>query len=98
MSRVLLVALVFITVLVVGVGFTALNATPVTLDYFLGEWSTTLPWLLLAALVGGFLLGLVVAGIALLGARRRNRRLRKELRALETEVTNLRNLPIRDAH
>lgn len=98
MSRILLIALVFVAVLVTGISFTALNARPVVLDYFVGQWETTLPWALLVALLAGFLLGLVIAGIALFGARRRNRRLRKELRALEAEVTNLRNLPIRNAH
>lgn len=98
MSRIFLIALVFILVLIAGVGFTALNAVPVTLDYFLGKTETTLPWVLLSALMIGFVLGLLVAGFALLGARHQNRRLRKQLRALEVEVTNLRNLPIRNAH
>lgn len=98
MSRIFLIALVFILVLIAGVGFTALNAVPVTLDYFLGQTDTTLPWVLLSALMVGFVLGLLVAGFALFGARHQNRRLRKQLRALEVEVTNLRNLPIRDAH
>ncbi|HEX7031273.1 MAG TPA: LapA family protein [Gammaproteobacteria bacterium] len=98
MSRIFLIALVFILVLILGIGFTALNAAPVTLDYFLGRMETTLPWVMLFALAGGFALGLVVAGLALFGARRDARRLRKQLRALEAEVTNLRNLPIRNAH
>lgn len=97
MPRIFLIALVFILVLIAGVGFTALNAVPVTLDYFLGRMDTTLPWVLLSALMVGFFLGLLVAGLALFGARHQNRRLRKQLRALEVEVTNLRNLPIRDA-
>lgn len=98
MPRIFLIALVFIIVLVVGIGFTALNAAPVTLDYFLGRLETTLPWVLLFTLVSGFVLGLVVAAFALFGARRDARRLRRELRSLEAEVTNLRKLPIRNAH
>lgn len=98
MSRIFLVALIFVIVLVAGIGFTALNAVPVSLDYFLGTVTTTLPWVLLFTLLAGFTLGLLIASIAWLGARRDQRRLRKQLRALETEVTNLRHLPIRDAH
>lgn len=98
MPRIFLIALAFILVLVIGIGFAALNAAPVTLDYFLGRIDTTLPWVLLVTLVGGFVLGLIVAGFALLGARRDSRRLRRQLRALEAEVTNLRKLPIRNAH
>ncbi len=98
MPRIFLIALIFILVLVTGVAFTALNAVPVTLDYFLGRVETTLPWIMLAALAGGFFLGLLIAAYALFTARNQNRRLRKQLRALEVEVTNLRNLPIRNAH
>jgi len=97
MSRIFLIALTVIVVLVAGIGFTALNAVPVTLDYFLGTLDTTLPWVLLFTLTAGFLLGSLVTAIAWLGARSETRRLRKQLRALETEVTNLRHLPIRDA-
>ena len=98
MSRVFLIALVFIVVLVIGVGFAALNAVPVSLDYFLGRVETTLPWVLLFSLLGGFVLGLLIGGIAVINSRRERRRLRKQLRALEAEVTNLRHLPLRDAH
>lgn len=98
MSRILLISLVFVLVLLLGVGFAALNALPVTLDYFLGTLETSLPWVLLGALLTGFLLGLIVTGIALFNSRRNSRRLRRQLRALEAEVTNLRNLPIRNAH
>jgi len=98
MPRILLIALLFVLLLVAGIGFTALNATPVSLDYFFGHWETLLPWVLLVAMLAGFLLGVVVTGFALLNLQRRNRRLRKELRSLEAEVTNLRNLPIRNAN
>lgn len=98
MSRIFLIALIFIIVLVAGIGFTALNAVPVSLDYFLGTVTTTLPWVLLFTLLAGFAIGLLIAGLAWFGARNEARRLRKQLRVLETEVTNLRHLPIRDAH
>lgn len=98
MSRIFLIALIFIIVLVAGIGFTALNAVPVSLDYFLGTVTTTLPWVLLFTLLAGFVIGLLIASLAWFGARRDARRLRKQLRTLETEVTNLRHLPIRDAH
>lgn len=97
MSRIFLIALVFILVLVVGIAFTSLNAQPVTLDYFLGRAETTLPWVLLVSLAAGFVVGLIVTGFALFSARRDVRRLRRQLRSLEAEVTNLRNLPIRNA-
>ena len=97
MSRIFLIALVFIVVLVTGVGFTALNAVPVHVDYFLGTLDTTLPWVLLFTLLAGFLFGFLVTAVWWIGARRTVHRLRKQLRTLEAEVNNLRHLPIRDA-
>lgn len=97
MSRIFLIALVFIVVLVAGIGFTALNAVPVRVDYFLGTLDTTLPWVLLFALLAGFLLGFLVTAVWWLSARRNVSRLRRQLRTLEAEVNNLRHLPLRDA-
>lgn len=97
MSRIFLTALVLVLILLVGIGFTALNATPVSVDYFLGQVRTTLPWALLAALLAGFLLGGMVVAVLTLRARREARRLRKDLRVMEAELKNLRNMPIRDS-
>lgn len=96
MSRIFLTALVLVLVLLVGIGFTALNAQPVTIDYFLGTVSTTLPWALLAALGAGFLLGLLVMAVLSLRTRREAIRMRRELRSRDAELKNLRNAPIRN--
>ncbi|MDX1443754.1 MAG: lipopolysaccharide assembly protein LapA domain-containing protein [Gammaproteobacteria bacterium] len=96
MSRIFLTALILVLILLVGIGFTALNAGSVTIDYFLGTVTTTLPWALLATLAVGFLLGLLVMGLLTLKSRRESRRLRRDLRGMEAELKNLRNAPIRN--
>lgn len=95
MSRTFFYALIVLLVLVTGIGFAALNAVPVTIDYFLGRAEVSLPWALLAALLAGFLLGLLVSISAILRAHGQVRRVRKESRLMEAEIRNLRNLPIR---
>lgn len=97
MSRIFLTALVLVLVLVAGIGFTALNAVPVSIDYFLGQVSTTLPWALLFALLAGVLLGALLVFIISLRSRTEARRLRKDLRLMEAELKNLRNMPIRNS-
>ena len=96
MSRIFLTALILVLILLVGIGFTALNAQPVTIDYFLGTVATTLPWALLAAFGGGFLLGLLVMAVLSLRTRREASRMRRELRSRDAELKNLRNAPIRN--
>lgn len=95
MSRILNVLILIILLLVVALA--ALNAVTVPLDYFLGSIEIALPWLMLATLFVGFLLGLLVAFVKVWSSRVENSRLRKEKRVMEVELKNLRSLPIRNA-
>lgn len=96
MSRIFFTALILVLVLVLGIAFTALNAAPVTIDYFLGQVQTTVPWALLAAMLVGVLVGALVIFLLAWRTRREARRLRRELRLMEAELKNLRNMPIRN--
>lgn len=86
--------LVFVAALVLG----WLNTDPVTLNYILDSAQVSLVWVLFLSLFFGWLLGLATSLLFIFRLRRELARLRKENRVLETEVNNLRNLPIRDAH
>lgn len=86
--------LVFVTALVLG----WLNTNTVTLNYILDSTQISLVWVLFLSLFFGWLLGLATSLLFIFRLRREQARLRKENRVLETEVNNLRNLPIRDAH
>lgn len=80
----------------IGLGFAVLNAGAVEFKYYLG--SVTLPLALLLAitlLIGVLLGGLVGIGVAL-RQRHENSRLSKRMGLLETEIKNLREIPIKD--
>lgn len=97
MSKSLISGIFFILLLMIGVGFAALNATEVQLDYFFGKTSLSLPWVVIGAVGLGFLFGLLVSGIAIFRARAETRRVRKERRLMEAELKNLRSLPLRNS-
>jgi uncharacterized integral membrane protein len=92
--RILLIALV--AALVVGVGlFVTRNSEPIAIDYLFGRVEAVAIWV---ALLGAFSAGMLVAALLgiLSGARLRLEamRYRKAARDLESEVHQLRNLPL----
>ncbi|HEY0974086.1 MAG TPA: LapA family protein [Solimonas sp.] len=93
MLRVLLVVLL-IAMLVLGASIGYFNAQTVHFNYLFGELE--LP--LIAILVGDFLLGMLVTlllvAARLLRAQRDMARLRRQLRDAESELRNLRALPV----
>lgn len=86
----IILAVIFFTILVLA----WLNTDPVTVDYLLGQAETSLSFILFVALLCGWLLGLVSCTLIVLRQRRESRRLKKEKQLLETELNNLRNLPL----
>ena len=94
LRRIVGIALIAV-VLVGGWKFAAENAAEVTISYVLGSLPPVALW---AALLGAFASGLVVAGLYALLANTRlrlvARRYRKAVHGLESEVHQLRNLPL----
>jgi uncharacterized integral membrane protein len=91
----LLWAVSFVGVLVFGWWFAAANAAPVPISYVFGELAPKPLWL---ALLAAFAAGAALAGlIGVYQALKRGlvmRRYRKTLRGLESELHQLRNLPL----
>lgn len=75
-----------------------LNTGTVEIRYLLGSSETALSFALFVALFLGWLLGLVTSLVYIFRLRREIARQKRQQRLLETEVNNLRSLPIRDAH
>lgn len=75
-----------------------LNTDPVEVRYLLGSTQTNLSFALFVALFIGWLLGLATSLIYIFRLRRELLRQKRQQRLLETEVNNLRSLPIRDVH
>ena len=88
---------VAMVMLVIGLGFAYKNAQIVNVDYYFGlHWEGPLSLLLLSTLTLGALLGLL-AGLGMyVRIQRQLVRTRREVRAMEQEVQNLRALPIKD--
>lgn len=95
MKRILIAAIVLALGMLLGL-FAYHNATDVELNYLLGHAQVSL-----AAVCGvAFAIGAVFAWICLLPAlvsrQQRLRRLQRTMSVRETELNNLRNLPIKD--
>ena len=95
MKRFLTLFTMFI-VAVAALAFAILNADSVTFRYYLGEFELPLSLLLALTLLFGTLLGaLSMLGVTL-RQRHENGRLSKRMVLLETELKNLRELPVKD--
>jgi uncharacterized integral membrane protein len=85
----------FLGVLVLGWKFAAANAAPVPISYVFGELAPVPAWL---ALLAAFAVGAAAAGLIGLyqvaKLRLLTRRFRKTVRGLESEVHQLRTLPL----
>lgn len=97
MKRFLAITAIFI-ISFIGLAFAVLNAGTVELKYYLGTLSIPLALLLVITLLVGALLGGVASVGFILQQRRENNRLRKRLSLIETELKNLREIPIKDIH
>ncbi len=85
-------------VVIFGISFACLNASPVHLNYYFGERTLPLSMLLVLTLVVGVVLGFMVSIMPLIHLKTKNYRLRQRLRLMEEEVENLRAIPIQDQH
>lgn len=88
--------LVVLIISVFGVAFAILNSESVTINYYVSQ--VTLPLSLLSVLVFsvGCLLGMVVNAWFMIRAKLTERRLRYRVQQLETEVQQLRSLPVQE--
>ncbi len=88
--------LLLVAMMVVGAAFAAINAQSVTVNYYFG--TIELPLALVAAVAVG--IGAVFGMLASMGGafrlKRENARLKRQARVAEKEVSNLRNLPIKE--
>ena len=78
-------------------GETVINAKPVELNYFLATREVPLAMTLVLPLVFGAVIGLLFSLGMVLRLKRETLRLRRQVRLAEQEITNLRNIPIKDA-
>lgn len=86
----------FLVVVLIGLSFAVLNADPVTLNYYFGSSKMPLSLVAVVALVTGAVLGVIACLGLILRLKKQNARLRKNIRVAEKEISNLRNIPIKE--
>ena len=96
MGRILGILLVLIAV-ILGISFAVLNAQPVAFNYYLGASEVPLALIVVLALAGGVILGVIGSMFKVVGLVNEARRLRRDLRAVEKEVVTLRSISVEDA-
>lgn len=88
----------WIVVVIIGITFSGLNSQTVAINYYLGETTLHLPILLLLTLVIGVVFGLIIALPSLLKKKNTARHLKQQIKQAEQEISNLRNIPIKETH
>ena len=91
------VTILVLTIFVLIVWFTNINPGSVTLDLAFTVVEASIPMVVAATFVLGWLFGLLCTGIFIMRLVNERRQLRKTIRIAEAEVSGLRNLPIADA-
>lgn len=81
---------------VLGAGFASINPEVATVHYYFGDLSLPMGMLLLGMLGLGIMLGLLVSVFMLLKTKRENVRLRRKAELVNTEVNNLRTIPLKN--
>jgi putative membrane protein len=89
---------IVLLLILIGITFAALNASPVLINYYVGSSKVPLSLLLVLSLILGILLGMLISVVPYLRLHNKNRRLRQRLKIVEEEVINLRALPLKDEH
>jgi uncharacterized integral membrane protein len=94
--RLFVVAFALLVVVAMFV-FAYANTGEIVVDYLFFQWRTSVSLAVTSAFAGGWLFGIACASTWVYGLVRERRQLRQALRASESEVSNLRSLPITDA-
>ena len=96
MFRLTLSLLGLLILIVFGWSFAAENADQVQFNYFVGSTEQPLSLLLVSAVLGGSVLGIVVSAALVLRLKNQLRSLRKSESLARQEIQNLRTIPIKD--
>jgi|TARA_B110000305_G_scaffold236853_1_gene298997 putative membrane protein len=97
MQRIITIA-IFIAVFAAGAAFSAVNNTPVNIQYYLGTVTMPISIIVIVSLVIGITIGVLAIFIGSLQLRYENKRLQKKIDLREQELDSLRILPIKDTH
>lgn len=97
MLRIIAIALALL-VTVLGASFAYQNSDTVTVNLWVRSFEVGLPFAMFFALAIGWVIGIVSVSGVIVRQLREVRRLRRAVKLAETEINNLRSIPIRNAH
>ena len=90
--------ILLLAVIALGISFAILNSGTVEIHYYLGDRTFHLSLVLVSAFTAGALVGILIGTWVVLKMKVKNYRLRQRLKLAETEIENLRAIPLQDAH
>ena len=94
----LLYLFLFLLLIVAGIAFAVLNATPVAFNYYFDTRQIPLSLILILAISVGAILGVLASIGLVIRLKREVSQLKKSVSLAEKEVMNLRAIPIKDQH
>jgi len=97
MKRIVIFAILLLVTLL-GLSFALMNANSVRLMYYFGEVQAPLSLVVVLAIALGAFLGVLASMGMVVGQKREIAKLRKSVKIVEEEVSNLRSLPLKDSH
>lgn len=86
----------WLVIIILGIIFASLNATAVTLHYYIGTIKVSLSFLLLCTLIIGFILGIVTMIPSIIKLKIKHKSLKRKLKSFEREIGNLRSILFTD--
>jgi len=89
--------MLFLIILVASLGLALINAEVVQIHYYFGHWDVPLSLTLVIAAAAGALFGVVSCLGSIFRLKREVSRLRRTVKLSETEIMNLRSIPIKDS-
>lgn len=85
-------------ILIFGITFACLNAESVSINFYVTTRSLPLSLLLAITFSFGCLLGLMATFVIYIKQKSQIYSLKQRIKTAETEITNLRTIPLRDTH
>ncbi len=93
-----MIGVLYLFVLVVGVAFAVLNATPIQINFYIVTLTMPVSLLVASVLAIGIMIGYSLHAWRYWRLRSETRRLKNQLKVSEKEIKNLRAIPLRDQH
>lgn len=90
--------ILYLVLIILGVSFALLNATPVKVNFYVTHFTISISVLMTLMLGVGLVLGLILFLGRYWRLKAEHRKIKHQLKLMETEIKNLRAIPLQDEH